>query len=98
MSEVKDESVTVPEDIRRLRDQHEKLDLDPGVMSALRAFEKSIEKLDPESRNNVVNQHEKLAASLNLMRQKLGEILSTEQGLTAFERELEKRQDIKSDS
>lgn len=58
-------------------------------------FEKSIDRLNPGDRESVLAQHNKLAKSFALLGEKIGEILSSEEGRRLMQQELQNRKGSK---
>lgn len=56
------------------------------------AFQKSVEKLEAGDRESVLTQHNKLVRSFALLSEKIGEILSSEEGRRLMQQELQNRE------
>lgn len=55
-------------------------------------FQRSAEKLEPGDRESVLAQHNKLVRSFALLSEKIGEILSSEEGRRLMQQELQDRE------
>lgn len=93
--EVSSESTAVtptPVDAPQTVEIHSGLPTNESAKFLFDIFERSVEKLDPVERQSVLEHQAKLMKSFTLLSEKIGEILSSEEGRRIMQQELLSRE------